>query len=74
MKIVSNIDINRDKKKIFSVVKQDVPMTVIPMVQHNPVRITRPHNLRMLTEKHNDEKIAITILIVGAGLIFYQFW
>ena len=42
---------------------------VIPAVQHDP-----PHNLKMLTEKHNDEKIAITILIVGTGLISYTLW
>ena len=29
---------------------------------------------RMLTEQHNDEKLSITLLIVGAGLIAYQFW
>ena len=28
----------------------------------------------MLTEQHNDEKLAITLLIVGAGLIAYHFW
>ena len=38
---------------------------VIPAVQHDP-----PHNLKMLTEKHNDEKLAILILIVEAGLPF----
>ena len=32
------------------------------------------HNLKMLTEKHNDEKLAITLLIVGTGLIAYHFW
>ena len=42
---------------------------VIPAVQHDP-----PHNLKMLTEKHNDVKLAITVLIVGAGLIAYHFW
>ena len=31
-------------------------------------------NLKMLTEKHNDDKIAIRFLIVGAGLIAYHFW
>ena len=55
-------------------VKPDVPKTVIPAVQHNPVGITRPHNPRMLTEKQNDEKLAIAILIVGTGLIAYQLW
>ena len=28
----------------------------------------------MLTEKHNNEKLAITLLIVGAELIDYHFW
>ena len=42
---------------------------MIPAVQHDP-----PHSLRMLTKKHNDEKLAITLLIVGVGLIAYHFW
>ena len=67
MKIVSNRDINRDHKKLTP---PDVPKkTVIPAAQHDP-----PHNLKMLTEKHNDEKLAITLLIVGTGLIAYHFW
>ena len=28
----------------------------------------------MLAEKHNDDKLAITLLIVGAGLNAYHFW
>ena len=67
MKICSNRDIDRDHKKLTPL---DVPKKiVIPAVQHDP-----PHNLKMLTEKHNDEKLAITILIVGTGLIAYHFW
>ena len=31
-------------------------------------------NPKMLTEKHNDEKLAITFLIVRTGLIAYHFW
>ena len=31
-------------------------------------------NPKMLTEKHNDEKLAITFFIVGAGLMAYHFW
>ena len=31
-------------------------------------------NPKMLTEKHNGEKLYITLLIVGAGLISYHFW
>ena len=66
MKIGSNRDTNRDRKILTP---PDVhEQIVIPAVQHNP-----PHNLRILTEKHNDETLAITILIVGAGLIAYHF-
>ena len=67
MKIGSNRDINRDHKKLTL---RDVPKKiVIPSVQHGP-----PHNLEILTEKHNYGKLAITILIVGIGLITYHFW
>ena len=71
MKIGSNRDINRDHKKLTP---PDVPNTVIPEAWHDPVGTTIPHNLKMLTEKHNDEKLAITLLIVGTGLIAYHFW
>ena len=37
------------------------------------VGVTRLHTLKMLTEKHNDEKLAMTLLIVGTGLIAYHF-
>ena len=63
MEIGSNRDIIKDRKKL-AVVKPDVPAG-----QHE-----LPHNLKMLTEKHNDQKLAITILIVAAGLIAYHFW
>ena len=67
MKIGSNKDINRDHKK-FPVVKPDVD-------RHDPVEGRRSYklSLRMLTEKHNDEKLAIAILIMGFGLIAYHF-
>ena len=71
MKIGSNSNINRDHKKLTS---PDVPNTVIPAARHDPVEITIPHNLKMLTEKHNDQKLAITLLLVGTGLIAYHFW
>ena len=53
------------------VVKPDVlPKKIaIPVVQHDS-----PHNIKMLTEKDNDEKLAVTILIAGAGLLVYHFW
>ena len=61
MKIGSNRDINKDYKKL----PPDVPKIVMP---------TARHDLKMFTEKHNDEKLAITLLIVGGGLIDYHFW
>ena len=63
MKIGSNRDINRDRKKL-----PVVPKTDISVGRHDPVGVTRPHNLRMLTEKQNAEKVAITILIA------YHYW
>ena len=42
--------------------------------QHDPVGATKLHNLKMLTEKHNNEKLAIKFLIVGTRLIAYHFW
>ena len=72
MKIGSNRDINRDHKKLTPL---DVPeKIVIPVARHDPVGTTIPHNLKMLTEKPNDEKLAITLLIVGTGLIANHFW
>ena len=73
MKIGSNRGINKDHKKLY-VVKPDVTKTVIPVARHEPLGVTRSHNLKMLTEKHNDEKPAIALLVVGAGLIAYHFW
>ena len=64
MKIGSNRDTNKVRKKL-PMNPPDVPKTVIPAVRHD---------LKMLTEKHNDEKLAITLLIVGAALIAYHFW
>ena len=67
MKIGSNKDINRYHKKL---IPPDEPKKiVIPAVQHDP-----PHNLKMITKKHNDEKLALKVLIVGAGLLAYHFW
>ena len=70
-KIGSNRDINRDHKKLTP---PDLPNTVNPAARHDPVGTTISHNLKMLTEKHNDGKLAVTLLIVGTGLIAYQFW
>ena len=61
MKIGSNRDINKDHKKF----PPDVPKIVIPAARND---------LKMLTKKHTDDKIAITFLIVGSGLIAYHVW
>ena len=66
MKIGSNRDINEVRKKLL-LTPPDVPKKVIPAVRHeNPKK--------MLTEGHNDEKLVMTLLIVGAGLIPYHVW
>ena len=51
MKIGSNRDINKGHKKLLP----NVPNMVIPAARHD---------LKILTKKHNDEKLAITLLIV----------
>ena len=52
---------NKDHEKL----PLDVPKKTVILVAR--------HDLKMLTEKHNDEKLAITFLIVGAGVIAYHF-
>ena len=71
MKIGSNRDINRDRRKLTPL---DVPKTVISADRHEPTEITILYNLKTLTERHNDEKLAIPLLIVGTVLIAYHFW
>ena len=65
MKIGSNRDINKDDKKLAPL-DDDMPKIVIPAARHE--------NPKMLTEKHNEEKLVITLLIVRTGLIAYHFW
>ena len=60
MKIVSNKDINKDDKKLPVIPPvDDMPKIVISAVQHD--------NPKMLTKENNDEKLVITLLIVGLG-------
>ena len=70
MKTGSNKDINNDHKKLPP---PDAPKILIPAARHDPVEATKLHNLKMLTEKPNDEKLAIILFIVAAGLIAYHF-
>ena len=62
MRISSNRDISKDHKKLAP----PKPKIVIPAVRHG--------NPKILTGKHNDEKLVITLLILVAGLIAYRFW
>ena len=67
MRIASNRDINKNHKKLpVTPPDDDIPETVIPVVLHD--------NPKMPTEKHNDEKLVIRHLIVGAGLIAHHSW
>ena len=70
MKIGSDKDINKDRKKS----PPDVPKTVVPVARIDPVGVTKLHNLKILTEKHNDEKLDIIFLIEGTGLFAFHFW
>ena len=62
LKFGANRNIN---KKKLPMTPPDAPKVVIPTAQHD--------NLKMLTEKHKDEKLAITLSIVRAGLIAFLF-
>ena len=68
--LVSNTDLkigsNREINKVHKKLSPPGSKIVFPVVRHD--------NLEMLAEKHNDEKLAITLLIVGGGLIAYHFW
>ena len=61
--ICSNRDINKDHKRLPP---PEAYKIGIPAVRYD--------NLKMLAKKYNDEKLAITFLIVGGGLIAYNFW
>ena len=81
-KIGSNRDINKDHKKFTPPghgkaegVAYDALTLMKSMDKPVKYHLTTQHdNPKMLTEKHNDEKLAITFLIVGTGLIAYHFW
>ena len=75
MKTGSNGDVNKDRKKMLATPQDDTPKKiVIHAVQHDPVGAITSHNLKMLTKKYSNEKLAITLFIVGTGLIAYHFW
>ena len=69
MKIGSNKDINKDHKKLRVTPPDDAPKIV-----NKPIPATQHDKTKMLTKKHNDEKLVITLLIAGTGSIAYHFW
>ena len=78
MKIGPNIEINKDKLpepvKARDVKQDDASMenTDKQPIKEHPM--AQDDNSRMLAKKHGDDKLAITLLIVGTGLIAYHFW
>ena len=82
MKIGSNRDINKDHKNLTPPgpgraegVAHDAPKMMKSTNKPVKVHFVAQHdNPEMLTERHNDEKLTITFLIVGTGLIAYHIW
>ena len=78
MEIASNKDINKDHKKLPMTLREpgkaEDTATKIHLMENTDKPIKETGNQRMLAKKHNDEKLAITILIVKAGLVAYHFW
>ena len=66
MKIGSKIEIN----KLPGLGNNDA-LDKKPIKEH---AMSQDVNLRMLTKKYNNDKLVITFLIVGTGLIAYHFW
>ena len=66
MEIGPNIEILKEVGDVKHDASDKQPVKEHPMDQDD--------NLRMLAKKHDDEKLAITLLIVGTGLIPYHFW
>ena len=63
-----NIKVNKGKLPEPVKAKHDAPMKKKTVKEDHLM-----DKSRMLTEQHNDEKLPITLLIVGAGLIAYHF-
>ena len=69
MEIGPNKEVNKDKLPEPVKAKDDTPMKKKTVKEDHLM-----DKSIMLTEQHNDKKLAITLLIVGAGLIAYHFW
>ena len=66
MKIGLNIETNKEAGDVKHDASDKQPVKEHPIAQDD--------NSRMLAKKHDDEKLAIALLIVGTGLIAYHFW
>ena len=76
MKIDLNRDISKDKLPEHGKVEgvtHDAPMKRTDQPVKVDHLVIHYDNLKMIAEKHNNEEIAITFSIVGAGLIAYHF-
>ena len=81
IKIGSNRGINKDHKILPSPVPDQTggvahERVIMEKGTNEPVKdclVTQDENLKMFAEKHNNDKLAKTFLIVGAGLNAYHF-
>ena len=75
MKIGSDKDANKDHKKL-STTSPEPSRTEGTALKKDclPTQQELIDKQRLLAEKHDDEKLSIMLLIVGAGLIAYNFW
>ena len=87
MKVSSNKDINKGHKKLppseagkeegmaYPAPKMHLMKSLDkPVKYHLAVLHQQIDNPKMLTEKNNDEKLAVTFLIFWTGLVAYNFW
>ena len=78
IKVGSNKDMNKDHKKLSMTLQEpgkvEDAAPKVHSIKSTDKPITETGNQRMHVKIHNDEKLTITILIVGAGLVAYHFW
>ena len=70
MKLCSKIEINKlthDKASWYDALLKDKQ----PVKEHF---MAQDDNRMMITKKHEDEKLSMTLLIVGTGFIAYHLW
>ena len=86
IRIGSNRDINKDHKNLplpepgkargvkHAASKMHLMKSMDkPVKDHLAIQHEQTDNPKMLAEIHNDDKLAITFLIVGAALVAYHF-